>query len=362
MRIGVDMAMEYQALVKCSTKKKDVQFKTYSVPELNSNECLLKVGAVGICGSDLHMYDGHGGYDWVTYPLVLGHEVTGTVVAMGTAGDQALLNKRVVINPYKSCGVCDYCQRGETNCCDFNDYKLIKTPTEALRYGFREAGGMAQYMVVDVNNIIVIDDAVSDEVAAISEALAVSYTAVLKVADYKKKSILVIGPGPIGLGVAAILVGAGNEETHMLGVLQDQSRLQLAKEIGVHATFVATEELIHDNFSGYDAIIDCSGHPSIPKEAIRLLKRGGQLVLVGINSAEFAVPMDQIVRGEIMIKGSYGITQANYEAVLQMAADAKYPFNKLIAHTVSFKNSLQGFESALNKVNGKVVIHFKEEK
>ncbi len=172
---------------------------------------------------------------------------------MGAAGDKTLLNKRVVINPYKSCGVCDYCQRGETNCCDFNDYKFIKTPTEALRYGFREAGGMGQYMVADINNIIVIDDTVCDEVAAISEALAVSYTAVLKVTDYKKKSILVVGPGPIGLGVAAILVGAGNERTHMLGVPQDQSRLQLAKEIGVQATFVATEELIHDKFSGYDA-------------------------------------------------------------------------------------------------------------
>ncbi|MET4561187.1 L-iditol 2-dehydrogenase [Lysinibacillus parviboronicapiens] len=355
------MAMKYQALVKCSTKKKDVQFKTYTVPELDRNECLLKVSAVGICGSDLHMYDGHGGYDWVTYPLVLGHEVTGTVIAMGAAGDKTLLNKRVVINPYKSCGVCDYCQRGETNCCDFNDYKFIKTPTEALRYGFREAGGMGQYMVADINNIIVIDDTVCDEVAAISEALAVSYTAVLKVTDYKKKSILVVGPGPIGLGVAAILVGAGNEQTHMLGVPQDQSRLQLAKEIGVQATFVAMEELFHDKFSGYDAIIDCSGHPAIPKEAIRLLKRGGQLVLVGINSAEFSVPMDQIVRGEIMIKGSYGITQANFQAVLQMAADSKYPFNKLVAHTVSFKDSLDGFESALNKVNGKVVIHFKEE-
>ncbi|MFJ8101527.1 zinc-dependent alcohol dehydrogenase [Lysinibacillus sp. NPDC096212] len=353
--------MEYQALVKCSSKKKDVQFKTYTVPKLKNYECLLKVNAIGICGSDLHMYDGHGGYDWVHYPLVLGHEVTGKVIDMGAEVDQTLINKRVVINPYKSCGVCDFCKRGETNCCDFNDYKFIKTPTEALRYGFREAGGMAEYMVVDSKNIITIDDAVSDEVAAISEALAVSYTAVLKIHEYKKKSILVIGPGPIGLGVAAILVGAGNKETHMLGVPQDENRLRLAKDIGVQATFTSSKDLIHKEFSGYDAIIDCSGHPSIPNEAISLLKRGGQLVLVGINSAEFSVPMDQIVRGEIMIKGSYGITQANYEAVLQMAANTNYPFRQLVAQTVPFSESLQGFESALNKVSGKVVIDLKGE-
>ncbi|KOY84146.1 alcohol dehydrogenase catalytic domain-containing protein [Lysinibacillus macroides] len=353
--------MEYQALVKCSPKKKDIQFTTYTIPTLKSNECLLKVNAVGICGSDLHMYDGHDGYSWVNYPLVLGHEVTGKIIDVGAEVEQFLVNKRVVINPYKSCGICDFCKRGDTNCCDFNNYKYIKTPTEALRYGFREAGGMAEYMIVDSNNIIVIDDAVTDEVAAISEALAVSYTAVLKVPDYVNKTILIVGPGPIGLGVAAILVGEGNRKIHMLGVAQDQSRLELAQEIGVQAIFTSANDLMHEEFSGYDAIIDCSGHPSIPSEAIRLLKRGGQLVLVGINAAKFSVPMDQIVRGEIMIKGSYGITPTNYKAVLQMAANPAYPFQQLVAQTVPFCESLDGFESALNKVNGKVVIDFKEE-
>ena len=353
--------MEYQALVKCTSEKKDVQFKTYKVPELKHNECLLKVNAVGICGSDLHMYDGHGGYDWVNYPLVLGHEVTGVVMKLGDDVHPSFLNKRVVVNPYKSCGICDFCRNGDTNCCDFNDYKFVKTPSEALRYGFREDGGMAEYMVVDSRNIIVIENAVSDQVAAISEALAVSYTAVLKIPEFEKKTILVVGPGPIGLGVAAILVGSGNKEVHMLGVLEDQSRLQLAKNIGVQATFTSSNELVDDMFSGYDAIIDCSGHPTIPTEAIRLLKRGGQLVLVGINSVEFSVPMDQIVRGEIMIKGSYGITQENYKAILQMAANPNFPFQKLVACTIPFKDSIQGFESALNKVSGKVVIEFKEE-
>lgn len=345
--------MHYEALVKNSSAQKDVKFETYEIPQLESHQSLLKVNAVGICGSDLHMYDGHGGYDWVTYPLVLGHEVTGTVVAVG---EGEVPQQRMVINPYKSCGKCEFCLAGDTNRCDFEDYKFIKTPTEALRYGFREAGGMAEYMVVDSNNLIPIGDEVTDEVAAISEALAVSYTAVVKIENFTKKSILVVGPGPIGLGVAAILVGAGNEQVAVLGTSVDEQRLQLAKEMGVPLIFQKVEDIPHEQFKGFDAIIDCSGHPSIPNTSLRLLKRGGELILVGINPANFSVPMDQIVRGEISIKGSYGITQSNYEAVLSLAADARYPFQQLIAQTVPFKDCLQGFENALNKATGKVVI------
>lgn len=346
--------MQYQALVKNTAAQRDVSFETYEIPALKPHQSLLKVNAVGICGSDLHMYDGHGGYDWVTYPLVLGHEVTGTVVAI--AEGEIPQQRRMVINPYKSCGVCEFCLAGDSNRCDFNDYKYIKTPTEALRYGFREAGGMAEYMVVDNKNLLPIKDGVTDEVAAISEALAVSYTAVTKIKDYSKKAILVVGPGPIGLGAAAIIVGSGNEQLMMLGTSVDEHRLQLAKDIGVYKVYQNAEDIPHEQFMGFDAIIDCSGHPTIPNTALRLLKRGGELVLVGINPANFSVPMDQIVRGEISIKGSYGITQSNYEAVLSLAADDRYPFQKLIAQTVPFKESLDGFESALNKAAGKVVI------
>ena len=345
--------MHYNALVKNSAAQKDIKFETYEMPILEPHQSLLKVNAVGICGSDLHMYDGHGGYDWVTYPLVLGHEVTGKVVAVGKGEFPA---QRMVINPYKSCGKCEFCLAGESNRCDFDDYKYVKTPTEALRYGFREPGGMAEYMVVDNKNLIPIPDEVTDEVAAISEALAVSYTAVLKIENFAKKSILVVGPGPIGLGAAAILVGSGNSQVVMLGTAVDKDRLQLAKDIGVSAVYEHAEDIPHEQFKGFDAIIDCSGHPTIPNTALRLLKRGGELVLVGINPASFSVPMDQIVRGEISIKGSYGITQSNYEAVLSLAADTRYPFQKLVAETVPFKDCLDGFESALNKATGKVVI------
>src|SRR5690625_3287320 len=103
--------MIVRSFVKKSIRKADAQFIEQQFTDLNNDEMLIKVTAVGLCGSDLHMFAGHSGYDWVEFPLVLGHEVTGVVEDVGTAVDQSLLGKRVVINPYIACGNCTHCSR-----------------------------------------------------------------------------------------------------------------------------------------------------------------------------------------------------------------------------------------------------------
>lgn len=348
--------MKTKAFVKKSSAKRDVEILSIELPELKEDECLVEVEAVGVCGSDLHMFAGHAGYDWVTYPLVLGHEVTGKVVKVGSLNNQSLVGKSIVVDPYISCGECTFCLNGQPNRCDGGEFKAVKTPIDALQYGFRQPGGMAEKMIIKVANALVITEEIDTSVAAISEALAVSYTAVKKIENYETKKILVVGPGPIGLGVAAILIGSGNKKVDMLGTEVDEQRLQLAKEVGCETIYVNSTAIDVKSFGGYDAVIDCSGHPSVPKTAVTLLKRGGELILVGINAMDFAVPMDQIVRGEIQIKGSYGITQANLQAVLQMASNPMYPFKKLVAEEVDFADIVAGFEKALSKVAGKVVI------
>lgn len=352
--------MKTLSFVKNSSKQHDVSYIEMELPELLPHQCLIRVKSVGICGSDLHMYDGHAGYDWVSYPLVLGHEIVGEVVKVIDDRFESYVGKRVVINPYTSCGKCDFCLKGESNRCDFGGFVEVKTPTKALRYGFREPGGMSQYMIADIDNCITIDDSISDEVAAISEALAVSYTAIIKVPNFERKKLLIVGPGPIGLGVASIAIGAGNKQVDVLGTKIDTERLALAKSIGAREVFDSTEFIIGENFLGYDAIIDCSGHPSVPQTALRLLKRGGQLVLVGINNSDFSLPMDQVVRGEISIQGSYGITRDNYINLLKLAESSNYPFEKLVAGTVEFMNIEKGLKDALNKISGKMVIKIEE--
>lgn len=346
--------MKVRSFVKNSIKKADAQFMERQLADLENDEILVKVTAVGLCGSDLHMYAGHSGYDWVDFPLVLGHEVTGIVEDVGIAADQELLGERVVINPYIACGNCIHCIDGNINRCEFGTFSKTKRPSKALQYGFREPGGLAKYMKVGKDNVLILNKSITDEVAAISEGLAVSYTGLAKVDNFKHKKILVVGPGPIGLGVVAILIGYGNKQVHMLGTEFDQERLKLASEMGVARVYSSWKDI--DSQFPFDAIIDCSGHHSIPSEGIKWLDRGGEIILLGISNEKFSLPMDQIVRGEIVIKGSYGITINNYKEVLSMAAQDNFPFEKIVSEVIPFDHVTEGFEKALNKAPGKIVI------
>jgi L-iditol 2-dehydrogenase len=345
-----------KAVVKHSDKPFKLSIQEISKPDTKHGEVLVRVRCVGICGSDLHMYAGHGGYDWISYPLILGHEITGTVVE---SCNTALQGKRVVINPYVPCGNCEFCKQGEENRCDHNVFSINKKAPQSLQYGFRKNGGMAEYIAVPKRNVIPISDEVTDDVAAVSEAIAVGLTAVEKVGNTTGKSAIIFGPGPIGLAIASLLIGFKTDKIIMVGVPGDEERLKKAKELGVDHTIITSETIVDDILNimnGSDFVFDCSGHYSVPQNAVKLMKKGGQLVLVGISTSAFSVEMDQIVRGEIQIKGSYGITRETFERTIEYAAQDDFPFEKLVSGSYKINDAKEAFEAALGKAAGKIVL------
>ncbi|MEI3614401.1 zinc-dependent alcohol dehydrogenase [Pseudogracilibacillus sp. SO30301A] len=348
--------MKVNSFVKKTVDKYDAHFEQIEVPRVGNKEVLVQVSAVGLCGSDLHIYAGHPGYHWIDFPLVLGHEVTGRVVKVGTSCDDNLIGEKVVINPYIACGKCNHCQVGNINRCEFGGFSKEKKPSKALQYGFRKPGGLAEYIKVRQDNVIIIEESVPDTVAAISEGIAVSYTGLAKIDNFKHKRILVVGPGPIGLGVVAILAGYKNENVEVLGTQYDSDRLYLAKIIGAKQVYEDWQEIKENSNKSYDAIIDCSGHYSVPEESLKWVDRGADIVLLGISEDKFTLPMDQIVRGEINIKGSYGITVGNYKEVLKLAEDKSFPFKQIISEEIPFSDIKTGFNKALGKAPGKIVI------
>lgn len=353
-----------KAVVKNSSKPFDISIKEVNEDKVNSGDVRIKVAAVGICGSDIHMYAGHSGYDWIRYPLVFGHEVSGTVEEVGENANSELIGKRVIVNPYLPCGECEFCLRGEENRCDGGQFFEQKLPPKSLQYGFRKNGGMSEFLVVPEKNVIPIDDSVSNEVGAILEAIAVGETAVEKIDDIDSKAIVVFGPGPIGLGIVSILVGLSAKKIVVAGVPGDEQRLDKAKELGAHEVIVLGEDgvkgLLNLTPNGYDAMIDSSGHDSVPKIGIKVLKKGGQMVLVGISTNKVALPMDQIVRGEILISGSYGITGDSLKKTVKYASNPAFPFEKLISKKVHFENVKEGFQNSINRAPGKTVVSFTE--
>ncbi|WP_027725411.1 zinc-dependent alcohol dehydrogenase [Tuberibacillus calidus] len=352
-----------KAIVKNSAEPFDISIKELDLGIVGNKDVLVKVSAVGICGSDLHMYAGHGGYDWIQYPLVFGHEITGTVVKVGADIDGSLVGQRVVINPYIACGHCEFCLKGEENRCDSGEFFAEKRPPKSLQYGFRKNGGMSEFLIVPEKNIIILENNISDEVGAILEAIAVGVTAVEKINRIDEKSIAVFGPGPIGLAIVSILSGLHVKKLVVAGVSGDEQRLEKAKELGAHETVIlgenATEDLLSFNTAGFDSVFDSSGHHSVPKTAVSILKKGGEMILVGISNNEFSLPMDQVVRGEIQIKGSYGITNESFRKTVAYAAKQEFPFEKLITGIFSYNQAKEAFQNALNRAPGKTIITFK---
>lgn len=349
------------SIIKRSAEPKDLAIEERTATEPSPDELLIRVKATGICGSDLHMYAGHGGYDWINYPLVLGHEITGVVTTSRAGGYDNLVGERVVVNPYKPCGRCEYCRRGEENRCDAGHFHVDKRPPASLRLGFREDGGMREYLSVPPENVIPVDDSVSDEVAAISEAIAVGLEAVKKVDRLGEKAVVVFGPGPIGLAICALLTGFGVRKVAIVGVPGDEDRLEKARVLGVDTAIIRDDRLtahLTALASGYDAAFDCSGHPSVPPDALKLLKKGGQLILVGISDKGFTLPMDQVVRGEIRIEGSYGITHTTLEETLRIAVDPAFHFSELIAARYPARQANDAFETAMAGPSGRIVLEF----
>lgn len=350
-----------KAVVK-SHRGRGVDIQNIDLPVCKDNEVLVKVGTASICGSDLHMYEGMNAYEWVPTPVVLGHEFAGTVVEVGNAKHRHLLDKRVVINPYVPCGQCRNCKRGNTNLCDYGQNSMDKVPAKSLRYGFRENGGMAEYAAIHYQNVLPIPDELPMEVAGMIEAIGIGVRAIERANVLPGDTAVVIGPGPIGLSLIASLSNYGLNKLIITGLRMDEERLQLAKQLG--ATDIVYADEINDvraiaeltDGQGVDHVFETSGFHQSLVSGVRMCIKGGELLLVGISAKDTVLPSKEIVRGEITVKGVYGVTEKTLQRTISMAASGKYPYRKLISHQLPLEQAVEGFEAGLKKQAVKVIL------
>lgn len=339
-----------------------ISIKEVEAPVLKNDEVLVKVSAVSICGSDLHMYEGMDAYSWVDTPVILGHEFTGEVVEVKNDNHQNLLNKRVVINPYIPCGECNNCQKGNTNLCDHNQGAMDKVAAKSLRYGFRENGGMAQYAAIYYKNVLEIPDSVSNNVAGMLEAIGIGVRALERADILPGNTAVVIGPGPIGLSMISTLSNYGLDKLIVTGLRKDQKRLELALELGATDIVYADEqdpiEAVREitDGEGVDNVFETSGFHQSLVDGVRMGSKGSEILLIGITPKNTDLPTNEIVRGEITVKGVYGVTEKTMKRTISMAASGKYPYEKLISHTFTFDEAEEGFKVGLNKEAIKVIL------
>jgi 2-desacetyl-2-hydroxyethyl bacteriochlorophyllide A dehydrogenase len=239
---------------------------------------------------------------------------------------------------------------------------LEKIPSEALQIGFRRAGGMAEYVVVPETNVMPLPDSVSDNVASMLESFAVSVHATEQVQFTGEETVLVIGPGPIGLGVAAALRAIGVQKILVAGLTPDERRLEIAKAVGATRVFDASKESYKDvvveetNGRGVDIVFDCTGHPQGLTEAIQIVKRAGKIVLVGIYGKPAELPANAVVRGELSVIGTYGTTPGAFTKAVTYVAEGKADVAPMITHVLPLTDVTNAFDYAHSKEGCKIVL------
>src|SRR6266702_1620717 len=268
-------------------------------PTPGPGELLVKVAACGICGSDVHGYDGSSGRR--IPPIVMGHEAAGRVAAVGpqvTAWSEA---DRITFDSTISCGTCRYCTRGEVNLCDHRRVLGVSCSD------YRCAGAFAEYVIVPQRIVYRLPDSLSFSEAAMLEAVAVAVHAVSLAQISPGSNALVVGAGMIGLLVLQALRVAGCSRIYVADL--DRSRLKLAQDVGATATLSAEADLVAEIMqltggTGVDVAVEAVGRSETVKASIESVRKGGTVVLVGNISPEVALPLQKVVTWQIRLQGS----------------------------------------------------------
>jgi len=271
----------------------DVAVEERPVPEPGPGDVLVRIGSVGVCGSDVHYYD-HGriGPYVVEKPLVLGHEAGGEVVALGPGVDSLAVGQRVSLEPGVPCRSCEQCLSGRYNLCPFVEF--FATPPYD--------GAFSEYVVHPAAFTFAVPDTVSDDAAGLLEPLSVGVWACRRAGVAPGSRVLVTGAGPIGLVCAQAARAYGATEVVVTDV--NPSRLALAERMGAVAVDVSRTPVGNAGIEP-DVLLECSGHPIATRDAIRTVARAGRVVLVGMGSDELPLPLPYVQDHELVLTGAF---------------------------------------------------------
>ncbi|AZO81036.1 MULTISPECIES: alcohol dehydrogenase catalytic domain-containing protein [unclassified Bosea (in: a-proteobacteria)] len=306
------------------------------------DEVLVRVEAAGICGTDLHIADWTPGYEAMAsaMPVTLGHEFAGRV----ERGPSEVLGRRVVVRPSVTCGRCEGCrQRGEDGC------------TARTGIGIRRDGGFTSLASVPARNCVAVPEGLDPELAALTEPLTVAAQAVARAGTVEGKRVLVLGPGPIGLGVALFAERAGAAALTIAG-RDDAARLACARALGfadIRDALVDDRPLAPGSF---DVTFEATGVPEVASAAQRLLAPGGVLVICGIHARPASFDLTSMVRSEQSVVGSYRAPVARWGEVVAAIAAAPERFRKLISHRLPLSETLDGFALMRSRAAIKVML------
>jgi L-iditol 2-dehydrogenase len=333
------------------SKYNDLQITEMERPIPKADEVLVEVAACGICGSDVHGYDGSSGRR--IPPIVMGHEAAGVVAGVGSDVIGLVVGDRVTFDSTVYCGECSFCGMGEVNLCDHREVIGVSCGD------YRRAGAFAEYLVVPARIIYKLPQNFSFVEAAMLEAVSVALHGVAVSAMRGGEDVLVIGAGMIGLLLLQAAKAAGAAQVFVSDV--DETRLRLAAELGADATFCMSGSALINEMTrvskgrGVDVVLEAVGREETIVTGIDCVRKGGTVTLVGNISPKVELPLQKIVSRQIRLQGSCA-SAGEYPEAIRLIAEGVIKVKPLITAVApldegsSWFKRLHGREPNLMKI------------
>ena len=329
------------AAVKTKVGYDNLELLDVEEPQVYGDRVKIKVAYTGICGSDIHTFKGE--YNAKGLPVTLGHEFSGVVVEVGPDVKNVKIGDRVTSETtFETCEQCIYCKS--------KDYS------------------MARYVLSREESCHVLPETVSLKAASLTEPLACCTHSVMEKTSIKEgETVLVIGPGPIGL-LAAQVAKANGAKVIITGITKDKPRLDLAKEIGIDVTVDSLvedlREVILKETDGYgvDKIFDCSGSIFAVNNVLPLIKKKGDFIQIGLFSKKMnELDQESIIQREIRYIGSRSQKPSSWDLALDLLANNKIATDKMITKIFSLEDTRNAFEAVMSGKEIKVLIKSNED-
>lgn len=313
-----------------------------SAAQPGPGEALVRIRAVGICGTDLHAFRGK--QPFFTYPRVLGHELGVEVLAVGPGETALKPGDRCAVNPYLHCGQCGACRRGKTNCC-----------TQLRVLGVHVDGGMRQEIILPVTHLYP-SQKLSAAQLALVETLGIGAHAVNRAALEPDDAVLVVGAGPIGLTVMEFLRLQG-VRTRVLETSERRRAFAQACHNGL-TCHTDSQEVISSELP--TAVFDCTGNPAAMMNSFQLVGHGGKLVFVGLFVGDVTFHDPDFHRRETTLLASRNALPSEHRRILQLLEEGAIDTTPWITDQVQAEEMIDAFPRWLDPAAGnvKAIVHW----
>jgi 2-desacetyl-2-hydroxyethyl bacteriochlorophyllide A dehydrogenase len=288
-------------------------------PQPGPGEVLVRVGAAGICGSDVEVLEGRRPARYVRYPIIPGHEWAGVVEAVGRGVESIEEGAAVVAEGFRACGDCARCREGRTNLCEA-DY---------AETGFTHAGAFAEFVCIPGHLVHQLPAGTDLAAAAVLEPAACVAQGLLEVELRPGLTVAVIGSGTLGLLAVALLSRVSPTRLALVGTRAP--RLALGLELGATETWNVREDQYPD--AGFDLVFEAAGTPGGARTAVEVARRGGTVVLEGISGQPTGIDADTVVLGHLRVQGIFGASRNAWRWVIGLFAAGLLDTKLLVTHS-----------------------------